>query len=224
MNASSEPGHVVCNGMSNFARNARNANSAIVVSVQPEDFGSTHVLAGMSFQRRWEQAAYQAANRIPGFAMPVQRLEDFYARRPSTKFGSLQPCAKGAVALSDLNSCLPEYVLTPIKEGLGSATASFLASPTPTRAHWRGNPHLITHPHCARRQAAKQHRRLVSLRRRGRVRRGYHVSGYGWHPRGRIGGEPSIKLAKFTASRTTPRLSFAPPAGQPPHQLAHGWK
>ncbi len=118
VNASSEPGHVVCNGMSNFARNARNANSAIVVSVQPEDFGSTHVLAGMSFQRRWEQAAYQAANRIPGFAMPVQRLEDFYARRPSTKFGSLQPCAKGAVALSDLNSCLPEYVLTPIKEGL----------------------------------------------------------------------------------------------------------
>jgi uncharacterized protein len=118
VNASSEPGHVVCNGMSNFARNAHNANSAIVVSVQPEDFGSTHVLAGMEFQRRWERAAYQAANRILGFAMPVQRLEDFYDGRVSAKFGSLKPCAKGAVTLTDLNICLPDYVLTPIKEGL----------------------------------------------------------------------------------------------------------
>ncbi len=118
VNASSEPGHVVCNGMSDFARNARNANSAIVVSVQPEDFGSTHVLAGMAFQRRWERAAYQAANRNSGFAMPVQRLEDFYAGNPSTRFGSLKPCAKGEVVLSDLNGCLPEYVTTPIKEAL----------------------------------------------------------------------------------------------------------
>jgi len=72
----------------------------------------------VEFQRRWERAAYQAANRLPGFAMPVQRLEDFYAGRPSTKFGTLKPCAKGAVAPSDLNGCLPEYVVTPIKEGL----------------------------------------------------------------------------------------------------------
>lgn len=118
VNSSSEPGMVVCNGMSNFARNERNANSAIVVAVRTEDFGSDHILAGIEFQRRWERAAFIAANPGPGFAMPVQRFEDFLARRASTSFGSIQPCSRGAVNFADLNVCLPDFVCSAIKEGI----------------------------------------------------------------------------------------------------------
>ncbi len=118
VNSSSEPGMVVCNGMSNFARNERNANSAIVVAVRTEDFGGSHILAGIEFQRRWERAAFAAANSAPGFAMPVQRFEDFLARRVTKSFGSIQSCAKGAVSFADLNDCVPDFVGTAIKEGI----------------------------------------------------------------------------------------------------------
>jgi hypothetical protein len=132
VNASSESGMVVCNGMSNFARNESNANSAIVVAVKPEDFGSADVLAGLDYQRRWERAAFVAANMdgkigeqgsmepkgLQGFAMPIQRFEDFTAFRPTTALGTIQPRSKGAVALSDLNSCLPDFVCASIKEAI----------------------------------------------------------------------------------------------------------
>jgi len=120
VNSSSEPDMIACNGMSDFARDARNANSAIVVTVRPEDFGSSDILAGIAFQRTWEHAAYRAANVEGGFAMPVQRLEDFFAGRPSTRFGSIEPCAKGATRLSDLNTCLPDYAVSALKEGIRS--------------------------------------------------------------------------------------------------------
>jgi len=120
VNASSEPGMVACNGMSNFARDGRNANSAIVVSVRTEDFGGADIMAGVEFQRRWERAAFLAANPEPGkgFAMPVQRFEDFAAKRPSSGFGSIKPCPKGAVALADLNTCLPDFAASAIREGI----------------------------------------------------------------------------------------------------------
>jgi len=122
VNSSSEPGMVACNGMSNFARDERNANSAVVVSIRTEDFGSPDILAGIEFQRRWERAAFQAANPEPGkgFAMPVQRFEDFAANRTSPGFGSIRPCSKGAFALADLNTCLPDYVTAAIKEGISN--------------------------------------------------------------------------------------------------------
>jgi hypothetical protein len=118
VNSSSEPGMVVCNGMSNFARNERNANSAVVVAIRTEDFGSSHILAGIEYQRKWERAAYIAANPHQGFAMPVQRFEDFLAHRVSKSFGSIQSCAKGAVHFADLNDCLPGFVAVAIKEAI----------------------------------------------------------------------------------------------------------
>ncbi|MCX7026388.1 MAG: NAD(P)-binding protein [Spirochaetes bacterium] len=118
VNSSSEPGMVACNGMSDFARDARNANSAIVVAVRTEDFGSQDIMAGIEFQRRWERAAFTAANPGGGFAMPVQRFGDFLVGRLSTGFMSIRPCAKGAFALSDLNPCLPDFVTTALKEGI----------------------------------------------------------------------------------------------------------
>jgi uncharacterized protein len=118
VNSSSEAGMVACNGMSDFARDARNANSAIVVAVRTEDFGSQDILAGIAFQRRWERATFVAANPAGGFAMPVQRFGDFLAGRPSTGFGNVRPCARGAVAFADLNACLPDFVTTALKEGI----------------------------------------------------------------------------------------------------------
>ena len=121
VNASSEPGMVACNGMSNFARDGHNANSAIVAAVRIQDFGSPEILAGVEFQRKWERAAFAAANAgRTGFAMPVQRLQDFIARRPSTGFGSASPCSKGSWGLSDLNACLPKFVADSIKEGIAA--------------------------------------------------------------------------------------------------------
>ena len=72
VNASSEQGHLAVNGMSNYARDEANANSAIVVTVQPEDFGSTDPLAGIEFQRLWERKAYEAGKG----SVPVQLFGD----------------------------------------------------------------------------------------------------------------------------------------------------
>jgi len=119
VNSSSEPGMTVCNGMSNFARNERNANSAIVAAVRAEDFGGEGILAGMEFQRTWERAAFAAANPGKGgFAMPVQRLEDFLAGTCSKAFGTIRPCSKGSTSFADLNACLPGFVRDSIKEGI----------------------------------------------------------------------------------------------------------
>jgi uncharacterized FAD-dependent dehydrogenase len=130
VDASSEPGRSVCNGMSDFARSAPNANSAIVVSVRPEDFGgddssAAGVLAGVEFQRRWETLAWEAARDAMGprtgmaagrSAMPVQSLGDFTAGVASNCLGGVLPSTRGSYALADLNSCLPPYVAAGIKE------------------------------------------------------------------------------------------------------------
>lgn len=116
VNAASEAGGVVCNGMSDFARDGRNANSAVVVTVRPEDFGGSHPLAGVEFQRSWERAAFRAAGG--DYALPVQRLSDFEEGRPSKSLGRIEPCIRGRWRLSDLNACLPPYVLSGIKESV----------------------------------------------------------------------------------------------------------
>lgn len=116
VNASSEPGMVACNGMSDFRRDSRNANSAVVVAVRPEDFGGDGVLAGIEFQRRWERLAFEAGGG--GHALPVQTFGDFQAGRASKALGAVEPCAKGAYALSELNACLPAFAARAIKEGI----------------------------------------------------------------------------------------------------------
>ena len=119
VNSSSEPGMVACNGMSNFARDERNANSAIVAAVRAEDFGGEGVLAGIEFQRAWERAAFEAANAgKTGFAMPIQRYDDFAAGECTRAYGEVQPCSKGEVRFADLNACLPPFVAEAIKEAI----------------------------------------------------------------------------------------------------------
>ena len=114
VNASSEPGRLCVNGMSYSDRNAENSNSAIVVNVTPDDFSSNHPLAGMYFQRKWEELAYQAGNG----SIPVQRFDDFRMNRTTKKLGEIQPSIKGKYVLSNLNCCLPEYIKDAIIDGV----------------------------------------------------------------------------------------------------------
>ncbi|HHV29468.1 MAG TPA: hypothetical protein GXX73_07730 [Clostridium sp.] len=114
--SASEPGMIVTNGMSEFARDRENANSALVVSVEPGDFGSHHPLAGIDFQRKWERLAFVAGgsdNRAP-----VQRLEDFIEGRKSTFLGAVRPSYTGRTNLADIHSCLPVFVTDSMKEAL----------------------------------------------------------------------------------------------------------
>ncbi len=126
VDASSEAGMSACNGMSDFARSAPNANSAIVVAVRPEDFGGDDsspagILAGVEYQRRWEKLAWESARAASGSgpgksALPVQTLEDFMAGRASDFLGGVVPSIRGSYALADLNACLPPFAAAGIKE------------------------------------------------------------------------------------------------------------
>ena len=114
VNASSEPGHLAVNGMSNYHRNEANANSAIVVTVQPQDFGSSDILSGLAFQRKWERAAYIAGKGL----VPVQLFGDFLRDQDSTTIGKITPNLKGNYTLANLTGCLPEEVTGALKEGI----------------------------------------------------------------------------------------------------------
>ncbi len=118
--ATSEPGRVVTNGMSQYSRNERNANSAIVVGVTPADFpgGGTDgdPLAGIAFQRHWESLAFDAGGG--DYKAPAQRVGDFLAGRPSTALGAVLPSYTPGVHLTDLASCLPDYVVAALREAL----------------------------------------------------------------------------------------------------------
>ena len=113
--AASEPGTVVTNGMSQYSRNAGNANSAIVVEVFPEDYPESP-LAGIDFQRKWEQRAFELGGGT--YDAPGQLVGDFLAGRPSTVLGSVQPSYKPGVHLGDLSTSLPDYIIQAIREAL----------------------------------------------------------------------------------------------------------
>ncbi len=117
--ATSEPGRVVTNGMSQYSRAERNANAGIVVGVGPADFAPEDAhdpLAGIAFQRRLESAAFAAGGGT--YAAPAQRVGDFLAGRPSISLGDVIPSYKPGVTPTDLAACLPDYVLTTIREAL----------------------------------------------------------------------------------------------------------
>ncbi|HMY82776.1 MAG TPA: hypothetical protein PK212_08265, partial [Agitococcus sp.] len=114
--ATSEPNRVVTNGMSQYSRNERNANSGLVVDIQPSDFGDSSPLAGIAFQRIWESKAFELGGGT--YAAPAQLVGDFLAGRPSTKVGTVEPSYKPAVNWCDLSSALPEYVITAMREAL----------------------------------------------------------------------------------------------------------
>ena len=113
--ATSEEGRVVTNGMSQYSRAERNANSGIVVGITPEDYPG-HPLAGIDYQREWESKAFTAGGGT--YEAPGQRVGDFLAGKPSTDFGSVLPSYKPGVHLTDLSACLPDYVVAAIREAL----------------------------------------------------------------------------------------------------------
>ena len=114
--AASEPDSVVTNGMSAYARDGENANSALLVGVGPEDFGSDHPLAGMFWQRELERRAFELGGRS-GKA-PCQLVGDLIASRASTRLGSVVPSYRPGVVPSDLSSLLPDYVVGAMREAL----------------------------------------------------------------------------------------------------------
>ncbi len=114
VNASSEPGRLAVNGMSNYARNGRNANSAIVVTVSPEDFGGQGALAGIELQRKWEEEAYKQA----GGKIPVQLFGDFCNNIKSTGFGGIMPDMKGGYMLANTRAALPAFIGNLVEEGI----------------------------------------------------------------------------------------------------------
>ncbi|MBL6987362.1 MAG: NAD(P)/FAD-dependent oxidoreductase [Methylobacter sp.] len=113
--ATSEEGHVVTNGMSQYSRNERNANSGIVVGITPDDYPG-HPLAGIDFQRRLEAEAFSLGGKT--YEAPGQLVGDFLAKRPSSQLGTVQPSYTPGVHLCDLSSALPDYAITAIREAL----------------------------------------------------------------------------------------------------------
>ncbi|MDO4332062.1 MAG: NAD(P)-binding protein [Eubacteriales bacterium] len=115
VNASTEPGRMVVNGMSYSSRDSHNANSAIIVSVTPKDYGADGPLAGVAFQRRLEEAAWQAGRG----RIPVQRYGDFSKKATSGHVPEdFAPCMKGDWQFADVASVLPEAVRDSFREGM----------------------------------------------------------------------------------------------------------
>lgn len=116
--AASEEGRVVTNGMSQYSRRERNANSAIVVGIEPKDFGADgdDVLAGIEFQRRLEETAFKLGGE--SYDAPCQLVGDFLAGRKSGEHGEVEPSYKPGVHYCDLSESLPKYAVEAIREAL----------------------------------------------------------------------------------------------------------
>lgn len=114
--ATSEEGRVVTNGMSQYSRAERNANSGIVVDINPARDYPGDPLAGIAFQRHWEELAYVAGGST--YAAPGQKVGDFLAGRASTDFGEVTPSYRPGVKPTDLARCLPDFVVESIREAL----------------------------------------------------------------------------------------------------------
>lgn len=114
--AASEEKTVVVNGMSYYKRDGENANSAVVVSVGPKDFGSDHPLAGIEFQRHYEKLAFKVGGE--NYNAPSQLVGDFLKDRKSTALGKIKPTYMPEITFGNLNECLPDYVIAAIKEAL----------------------------------------------------------------------------------------------------------
>ena len=116
--ATSEPGRVVTNGMSQYSRNERNANAAIVCDITPADYApyGEGPLAGIALQRHWESNAYALGGG--DYSAPGQRVGDFLAGKPSRAFGDVQPSYKPGVHLTDLSTALPDYAVAAIRAAI----------------------------------------------------------------------------------------------------------
>lgn len=116
MASSSNLGEIVTNGMSKFARDGENANSAVLVSVTPEDFKGESVLEGIYFQKELEEKAFILGGS--NYFAPIQKVGDFFENRKTTEIGEVKPTYKPGVTLSNLQEILPDYVVQTLKEGI----------------------------------------------------------------------------------------------------------
>ena len=116
VNASSEPGRLAVNGMSYHARDSKNANSALIVTVTPEDFPDDSPLAGVAYQRKLEELAY----RYGDGKIPVQLYGDFKNGKDSKRFGKVKPEFKGDYQFANLSRMLPSYLTKSLVEGVES--------------------------------------------------------------------------------------------------------
>ena len=114
--SSSELGMVVTNGMSRYKREGTNANSALLVGVNPEDFPDKHPLAGVEFQREWEKKAFDLGGG--GYKAPAQLVGDFLKKQASKEIGSVEPSYTPGVTMCDLTPCLPDYSIEALCEGI----------------------------------------------------------------------------------------------------------
>lgn len=114
--SSSEPKTIVTNGMSVYARNGENANSAVLVNVTPNDFKGESPLEGMYFQKDLEQKAFKLGGS--NYNAPIQRFEDFENNVKSTHIGEIKPTYKPGVTLSNLNEILPDFISKTLVEGI----------------------------------------------------------------------------------------------------------
>ena len=113
VNASSEEGMLAVNGMSNNDRGSDNANSAIIVTVGPNDFGPS-TMDGISFQRELERKAYELGKGN----IPIQLYKDYKNNNVSTGFGKIKPVLKGNYTFANINELFPEYINESLKEGI----------------------------------------------------------------------------------------------------------
>lgn len=114
--AASEAGGVAVNGMSLYARDGENANSALLVSVGPRDYGGDDPLAGVRFQRKWERAAFAAGGG--DYRAPAQLAGDFLVGRASKGAGSVRPSYRPGVKWTDLSACLPEFAISDMRAAI----------------------------------------------------------------------------------------------------------
>ncbi len=114
--ATSEENRVVTNGMSQYSRNERNANSAIVVGIDPSDYPDSSPLAGIELQRQLESAAYLLGGE--NYDAPAQLVGDYLAGHSSTQVGKVEPSYKPGVKLTDMTDILPDYCLEALREAI----------------------------------------------------------------------------------------------------------
>ena len=113
VNSSSEEEHLVINGMSNYKRDSKNANSAVIVTVTPDDFG-TNPLDGIKFQQKLELLAYKECNG----KIPIQLYKDFKENKKTNKLGKVEPIFKGKYAFGNINNILPSEIIKSLIEGI----------------------------------------------------------------------------------------------------------
>jgi hypothetical protein len=175
--ATSEPGRVVTNGMSQYSRNERNANAGIVVGISPPTTpAAVSPLAGIAFQRHWEARAFELGGG--GYARRRNWSATFIAGQPSTNWAVL-PSYKPGVHLTDLATALPDYAIAAIREALPAFGRQIRGFAMARRgAHRRRDAHLVAAAHHPRRRLPEpEHPRPVPGRRRRGLRRRHLSAG-----------------------------------------------